>query len=145
MLLAKSQGNPTVLHSCHSSSISVAGEGSWHPPITGDPPPSSDLPLNRGSRQRSMPQSKRVTIPCPLHHPVLASSLFSPLLSSPYPSLHPSSRSPACSSIQAPNRIRRDGRLEIRKLSIHHPRGGGGAEGCTEGRQGARKEKSKVA
>lgn len=69
-----------------------------------------------------------------------------PLLSTPHPSLHPSSRSPACSSIQAPNRIRRDGRLDIHKLSIHHQRGGGGGgggEGCVEGRQGHRKRKEK--
>lgn len=67
--------------------------------------------------------------------PRLALLFSSPHHSTPLPSLHPSSRSPACSSIQAPNRIRRDGRLEIHKLSIHHQRGGGwgGGRGCVHG------------
>lgn len=58
------------------------------------------------------------------------------------PSLHPS-LSPAWSAIRVPNRIRRDGRLEIHKLSIHHRRGVGsdGVEGgCAKARQGARKK-----
>lgn len=76
-----------------------------------------------------------------------SSTCSSPLLSTPHPSLHPSSRSPACSSIQAPNRIRRDGRLDIHKLSIHHQRGGGWGwrGGVCGGKTGAQKEKRKVA